>query len=132
MRLEDITLNHLKILKTVHDCKSFSKAAENLGYSQGLISKKVKQLEDYFGARLLKRAPGFVSLTNKGEKLIAKVYGVYEDVEVLYEEFQNTAFDVANQELVIGTTSFLSAVWFKQYLHRIMLCFPREKRFGKR
>ncbi|MEM9007287.1 MAG: LysR family transcriptional regulator [Cyanobacteria bacterium P01_F01_bin.86] len=126
MRLEDITLNHLKILKTVHDYKSFSKAAENLGYSQGLISKKVKQLEDYFGARLLKRAPGSVSLTNKGEKLIAKVYGVYEDVEILYEEFQNTAFDVANQELVIGTTSLLSAVWFDQYLYRILLCFPKQ------
>ncbi|MEM9164626.1 MAG: LysR family transcriptional regulator, partial [Cyanobacteria bacterium P01_F01_bin.4] len=102
MKLEDITLNHLKILKTVHDCKSFSKAAKALGCSQSLISKKVKQLEDYFGARLLKRAPGSVSLTSKGERLIAKTYSVYEDVEILYEEFQNTTFDLANQALVIG------------------------------
>ncbi|MEM8809382.1 MAG: LysR family transcriptional regulator, partial [Cyanobacteria bacterium P01_G01_bin.38] len=124
--LEDITLNHLKILKTVHDCKSFSKAAKVLGCSQSLISKKVKQLEDYFGTRLLKRAPGSVSLTSKGERLIAKTYSVYEEVEILHEEFQNTTFDLTHQALAIGTTSLLSTVWFEQYLYRIMLCFPEQ------
>ncbi|NEQ54621.1 MAG: LysR family transcriptional regulator [Leptolyngbya sp. SIO3F4] len=126
MKLEDITLNHLKLLKAVHDCKSFSKAAKTMGCSQSLISKKVKQLEDYFGTRLLKRAPGSVTLTSKGERLITKAYGVCEEIEILYEEFQNTTFDQANQVLVIGTTSLLSAAWFKQYLHRIMLCFPER------
>ncbi|MEL7053471.1 MAG: LysR family transcriptional regulator [Cyanobacteria bacterium J06588_5] len=127
MQLEDITLNHLKILKTVHDCQSFSKAAKSLGFSQGLISKKVKQLESYFGTRLLKRSPGSISLTIKGERLIAKVYGVFEDVETLQREFHNGAFDLTNQPLMIGTTPLLSDVWFKQYLYRIMLCFPEQK-----
>ena len=127
MKLEDITLNHLKILKTVHDCQSFSKAAEQLGYSQGLISKKVKQLETYFDTRLLKRAPGSVSLTHKGERLISKAYRVCEDVEGLFEEFQNEIFAPASKEIVIGTTSLLSAFWFQRYLYRIVLCFPDQK-----
>ena len=41
IKLEDITLNHIKILKAVDDCGSFSKAAQKLGYSQALISKIV-------------------------------------------------------------------------------------------
>ena len=126
MKLEDITLNHLKILKAVHDCKSFSGAAKDLGYSQGLISKKVKQLEDYFGTRLLKRSPGSISLNSKGERLINRVYGICEDVEVLYEEFRNSPFEAASQGLLIGTTSLLSSVWFQKYLYRITLCFPKQ------
>lgn len=127
MKLEDITLNHLKILKTVDDYNSFSKAAKVLGYSQSLISKKVKQLEDYFETRLLQRAPGSVGLTSKGKRLVARVEGVYEDVETLHKEFQNTVFDQTREELLIGTTALLSAVWFKQYLYRITLCFPEQK-----
>ncbi|MBE9061393.1 LysR family transcriptional regulator [cf. Phormidesmis sp. LEGE 11477] len=127
MKLEDITLNHLKILKTVHDHQSFSKAAEVLDCSQSLISKKVKQLETYFDTRLLKRSPGAISLTHKGERLVSKVYSVYEDFEGLFEEFQSEIFDPASQEIVIGTTSLLSALWFKLYLYRIMLCFPDQK-----
>ncbi|MEL7223534.1 MAG: LysR family transcriptional regulator, partial [Cyanobacteria bacterium J06576_12] len=127
MKLEDITLNHLKILKTVDDYNSFSKAAKVLGYSQSLISKKVKQLEDYFETRLLQRSPGSISLTSKGKRLVSIVEGVYEDVETLHKEFQNAVFDQASKELTIGTTSLLSAVWFKQYLYRITLCFPEQE-----
>ncbi|NJK63758.1 MAG: LysR family transcriptional regulator [Synechococcaceae cyanobacterium SM2_3_1] len=127
MKLEDITLNHIRILKVVHDCQSFSKAATELGYSQGLISKKVKQLEDYFGTRLLKRSPGLVCLTNKGERLITKFCGLYEDVEALHQEFQTSGLDLTRHELVVGTTSLLSAVWFDQYLHRFRMCFPERQ-----
>ena len=70
IKSEDITLNHLKILKAVDDCGSFSKAARKLGYSQAFISKKVKQVEDYFGVLLLNRSPGSIELTNQGRRLI--------------------------------------------------------------
>ena len=90
IKLEDITLNHIKILKAVDDCGSFSKAGQKLGYSQALISKKVKQIEDYFGVTLLNRSPGSICLTNKGKKLISQTLNVVETVENLQEEFQAT------------------------------------------
>ncbi|MBD2494284.1 LysR family transcriptional regulator [Nostoc sp. FACHB-280] len=123
IKLEDITLNHLKILKAVDDCGSFSKAAQKLGYSQALISKKVKQAEDYFGVILLNRSPGSICLTNKGKKLISQTLNVVETVENLREEFHAT-FSAEGEDLILGATSLILEVWLKQYLQRFQLCFP--------
>ncbi|MDZ8227250.1 LysR family transcriptional regulator [Nostoc sp. ChiVER01] len=123
IKLEDITLNHLKILKAVDDCGSFSKAAQKLGYSQALISKKVKQTEDYFGVILLNRSPGSICLTNKGKKLISQTLNVVETVENLREEFHAT-FSAEGEDLILGATSLILEVWLKQYLQRFQLCFP--------
>ncbi|MEH2265888.1 LysR family transcriptional regulator [Nostoc sp.] len=123
IKLEDITLNHIKILKAVDDCGSFSKAAQKLGYSQALISKKVKQIEDYFGVILLNRSPGSICLTNKGKKLISQTFHVVETVENLQEEFQAT-FSAEGEDLILGATSLILEVWLKQYLQRFQLCFP--------
>ncbi|MGJ3245881.1 MAG: LysR family transcriptional regulator [Elainellaceae cyanobacterium] len=123
MKLEDITLNHIKILKTVNDCQSFSKAAKKLGYSQALISKKVKQLEDYFGTRLLTRSPGLVCLTNKGKKLVAKTHGFFDGMESLQQEFQ-ASFNGVGEEIVVGITPLLSEAWFEKYTRRFNMCFP--------
>ncbi|MEH2257124.1 LysR family transcriptional regulator [Nostoc sp.] len=123
IKLEDITLNHLKILKAVDDCGSFSKAAQKLGYSQALISKKVKQIEDYFGVILLNRSPGSICLTNKGRKLISQTLNLVETVENLQEEFQAT-FSAEGEDLILGATNLILEVWLKQYLQRFQLCFP--------
>ncbi|MEH2283844.1 MAG: LysR family transcriptional regulator [Nostoc sp.] len=123
IKLEDITLNHLKILKAVDDCGSFSKAAQKLGYSQALISKKVKQIEDCFGVILLNRSPGSICLTNKGRKLISQTLNVVETVENLQEEFQAN-FSAEGEDLILGATSLILEVWLKQYLQRFQLCFP--------
>ncbi|MEH2111234.1 LysR family transcriptional regulator [Nostoc sp.] len=122
IKLEDITLNHLKILKAVDDCGSFSKAAQKLGYSQALISKKVKQIEDYFGVILLNRSPGSICLTNKGKKLISQTLNVVETVENLQEEFQAT-FSAEGEDLTLGATNLILEVWLQQYLQRFQLCF---------
>ncbi|MCF4967100.1 LysR family transcriptional regulator [Nostoc sp. CMAA1605] len=122
-KIEDITLNHIKILKAVDECGSFSKAAQKLGYSQGLISKKVKQTEDYFGVTLLNRSPGSVCLTNKGKKLISQTLNVVKTVENLREEFQAT-FSAEGEDLILGATSLILEVWLKQHLQRFQLCFP--------
>ncbi|MBD2511385.1 LysR family transcriptional regulator [Nostoc muscorum FACHB-395] len=123
IKLEDITLNHIKILKAVDDCGSFSKAAQKLGYSQALISKKVKQIEDYFGVILLNRSPGSICLTHKGKKLISQTFNVVETVENLQEEFQAT-FSAEGEDLILGATNLILEVWLKQYLQRFQLCFP--------
>jgi len=122
IKLEDITLNHLKILKTVDDCGSFSKAAQKLRYSQALISKKVKQLEDYFGVVLLNRSPGAIELTNQGRKLIAQTFNMIETVETLQKEFQAT-FSAEGEDLILGATPLILDIWLRQYLRAFQICF---------
>src|SRR5579883_518012 len=123
MKLEDITLNHFKILKAVDECRGFSLAAKKLGYSQALISKKVKQLEDYFGVRLLTRYPGSISLTSKGKQLIAQTDEMIQTVGRLQQEFKVT-LSFEGEEIVLGATPLLAATWLQNYLHRFSLCFP--------
>lgn len=122
-RLEDMTLNHLKILKVVDECHSFSGAAKKLGYSQALISKKVKQLEEYFGVRLLTRSPGTIGLTPKGKQLIEQSYSFVENVEKLQQEFQIT-LSLEGENIVLGATSLLAETWLKAHLNKFQLCFP--------
>lgn len=123
IRSEDITLNHLKILKAVDDCGSFSKAAQKLGYSQALVSKKVKQIEDYFGVLLLNRSPGSIGLTNQGRKLISQTLNVIETIENLQEEFQIT-LSAESEELTLAATPLITEIWLKHHLRQFQLCFP--------
>jgi molybdate transport repressor ModE-like protein len=122
MNPEDITLNHIKILKTVDDCGSFSKAAQKLECSQALISKKVRQIEECFGVKLLNRSPGAIGLTYKGRELIAQTHSVVETVERLQGEFQIT-LSTEGEDLFLGVSQ-LSELWLEQNLHQFNLCFP--------
>ncbi|HZS60883.1 MAG TPA: LysR family transcriptional regulator [Gemmatimonadaceae bacterium] len=50
----------------VADLKSFTRAAEVLGSTQGAVSVKLKRLEDRLGARLIERTPRQVRLSSHG------------------------------------------------------------------
>ena len=126
MKLGDITLNHIRILKAVDDCGSFSHAAKKLGYSQALISKKIKQLEDYFGCPLLTRSPGSAHLTNNGKRIISRSVHVYEDLEGLQQEIARPV-DSLGEKIVIGISPLLSAAWFNQFRDRFSMCFPNKE-----
>lgn len=52
------------------DLKSFTRAAEALGYTQPMISSKIRRLEDCLGRRLLDRSPRLVRLTAEGEAFL--------------------------------------------------------------
>jgi ABC-type nitrate/sulfonate/bicarbonate transport system substrate-binding protein/molybdenum-dependent DNA-binding transcriptional regulator ModE len=122
-KLEDVTLNHFRVLEAVDKHQSFSKAAQELGYSQSLISKKVKQLENYFGVCLLNRSPGVISLTNKGKKLVEYTQNILTKIEDLHREFQ-AVFDGGDKGISLGTTHLLAEAWLNYYLNRFQLCFP--------
>ena len=55
----------------VAELGSFTKAAEQLGYSQPSISFQIKQLEEEFGCLLFERINHTISLTEKGHELVA-------------------------------------------------------------
>ena len=50
---------------------SFTKAAENLGYSQSTISFQIKQLEDELGCLLFERINHTLTLTQRGHELVS-------------------------------------------------------------
>lgn len=63
----------LRVFDKVAQTGSFTLAARDLGVSQPAVSQNVASLEQAVGEPLLVRSRGFVSLTPKGEALLAYV-----------------------------------------------------------
>lgn len=64
----DNTFSTIPIFVAVVECGSFSHAAEKLGVTKSAISKRVTQLEDELGIRLLNRTTRKLSLTEAGKR----------------------------------------------------------------
>ena len=63
-------LRNLVTFIHVAELGSFTKAAEQLGYSQPSISFQIKQLEEEFGCLLFERINHTITLTEKGHELV--------------------------------------------------------------
>lgn len=77
----------------VAELGSFTKAAEQLGYSQSTISFQIKQLEEELGCLLFERINHTITLTEKGRELVSYAH----QVRTLTEEFKESL--EAEQEL---------------------------------
>ena len=62
----------------VAELGSFTRAAEQLGYSQSTISFQIKQLEDELGCLLFERINHTITLTEKGHELVSYAHKVRE------------------------------------------------------
>lgn len=79
----------------VAELGSFTKAAEQLGYSQSTVSFQIKQLEEDFGCLLFERINHTVTLTDRGQELISYAHRI----RALTEEFRES---LANEEDLSG------------------------------
>ncbi|MBZ9847023.1 LysR family transcriptional regulator [Mesorhizobium sp. CA14] len=61
-----LDIDAVKAFLTVADLRSFTRAAEALGSTQGAISVKLKRLEDRIGEKLIERTPRLVRLSARG------------------------------------------------------------------
>ena len=68
----------------VAELGSFTKAAEQLGYSQSTISFQIKQLEDELDCLLFERINHTITLTEKGHELVSYAH----QVRALTDEFK--------------------------------------------
>ena len=68
----------------VAELGSFTRAAEQLGYSQSTISFQIKQLEDELGCLLFERINHTITLTERGHELVSYAHRV----RTLTDEFK--------------------------------------------
>ncbi|MBP3337412.1 MAG: LysR family transcriptional regulator [Clostridia bacterium] len=77
-------LRNLITFINVAELGSFTKAAEQIGYSQSTISFQIKQLEDELGCLLFERINHTISLTQKGRELVSYAH----QIRTLTDEFK--------------------------------------------
>ncbi|HHL42060.1 MAG TPA: LysR family transcriptional regulator [Hellea balneolensis] len=80
-------LNSVRAFEAVARLQSFSRAAEELGVTQGAISKQVLLLEDYIGMRLFERLPGGPVLTGRGVALHEGVGPAFATLSNVFTRF---------------------------------------------
>jgi DNA-binding transcriptional LysR family regulator len=66
-----LDVDAVKTFVTIAELKSFTRAAEALGTTQGAISVKLKRLESQVGHRLIERTPRLVRLSAQGAEFLA-------------------------------------------------------------
>ncbi len=89
-------MNNIKILPSllifaeVANQQSFTLAAQQFGMSKSAISQQIKRLEQYIGQQLLSRHTRGMSLTAAGEKLLTRCELLRDQVDLAFEELNNT------------------------------------------
>ncbi|MBQ8248427.1 MAG: LysR family transcriptional regulator [Clostridia bacterium] len=79
-------LRNLITFINVAEVGSFTKAAEELGYSQSTVSFQIKQLEDELGCLLFERINHTISLTERGHELVSYAHRI----RALTEEYKES------------------------------------------
>lgn len=82
-------LRNLNTFILVAEMGSFTKAAEQLGYSQSTVSFQIKQLEDEFGCLLFERINHTITLTEKGHELVTYAHQIRTLTDDLKESLEN-------------------------------------------
>ncbi len=83
--MRKIALTEMDSFVAVAQRASFAKAAAQLGMSRSSLSESVRTLEERLGVRLLNRTTRSVSLTQAGERLLARLQPVLDDVNAALE-----------------------------------------------
>lgn len=110
-------LNAVRAFEAAARHLNFSRAAKELGVTQGAVSKQVIALEDYIGARLFERLPGRLSLTQEGIALRAAIAPAFDMLGEAFGRFHrrpprsnvcrvSTLASFASQFLVPRLSSF--------------------------
>ena len=73
-------LRQLSTFIRVAQFKSFSKAAESLGYSQSAVTVQIRQLEEELHSRLFDRMGKRITLTDPGAQFLSRAYDVLNEV----------------------------------------------------
>lgn len=109
-------LVYLQTFRTVSKWKSFTKAAEQLGYAQSSVTTQVQKLEQEYGIVLFERWGRGIRLTSAGEQLL-----VYADqIMGLYEQSKE---EIGLQQaglISIGTTESLAAYFLPPFLQSFL------------
>ena len=85
--------------------KSFSKAAEVLGYTQAAVTIQIKNLEEELGVKLFDRVGKQVALTQPGQDFLVHAHSIMKRIDEAKDSL--TTSKELNGRLVIGTNESL-------------------------
>ncbi|MCB2386433.1 LysR family transcriptional regulator, partial [Thalassolituus alkanivorans] len=90
---EEFDLNEMAIFVHVVEAGSFTGAAKNLGLPKSTVSRKITQLEERLGVRLIQRTTRSLRLTDTGNAYYnhcARILSEIEEANIAVTQMQST------------------------------------------
>jgi LysR family glycine cleavage system transcriptional activator len=106
-------LNHLRSFEAAARGLSFTKAAEELNYTQSAVSSHVRSLEEFIGRPLFVRHPRSLSLTSLGEAYLTTVQHTLAQIDAATEAIMSPRH---GQRVVISCPISMATNWLPNRL----------------
>jgi DNA-binding transcriptional LysR family regulator len=119
-----LKLHDVRVLMSVVQAGSMSKAAERLGTAQPALSRSIAELEQALGVRLLDRGPRGVMPTTYGRALIKRGVAVFDELRQGVKDIEFLADPTAG-ELRIGAGESMAAGPILVAIDRLSRQYPR-------
>jgi DNA-binding transcriptional LysR family regulator len=119
-----LKLHDVRVLMSVVQAGSMSKAAERLGTAQPALSRSIAELEHALGVRLLDRSPRGVEPTAYGRALMKRGVAVFDELRQGVKDIEFLADPTAG-ELRIGAGESMAAGPILVAIDRLSRQYPR-------
>jgi DNA-binding transcriptional LysR family regulator len=101
----------------------FGKASRATGRPKASLSKRVIELEDRLGVRLLDREGGKIRLTEEGEQLLSRAEHLLDEVDQIREEI-SAGIARPRGKLRIAAPNLFSHIWMGKLTARFLIQYP--------
>lgn len=118
-----VTLQQLRYLIALDDCRHFGRAAEQCFVAQPTLTTQIKKLESSLNVQLLDRSKNPIKPTIVGQKVIAHARIVLDDVKALHAAiYEETA--ALKGRYVLGIIPTLAPYLLPLFIQDFSLQFP--------
>jgi len=118
-----MTFKQLEALLWIAQLGGFGAAAQKLHTSQSAVSKRIHELETYFGTPLFDRSQRTARLTEKGEEMFSIARRLLADRDMAIAQFKKE--DVVERRLRIGITELGAMTWLHRLVESIQNHYPK-------
>ena len=116
-----LPLNALRAFEASARHLNFTRAAEELCVTQGAVSHQVSQLERRLGARLFRRLPRGLVLTDEGQALVPVVADSFDRIGAMLDRY---AGGRVREVLSVGVVGTFATGWLLPRLDDFVRRFP--------
>ncbi len=120
----DLEVRHLKLVATVAEEGSVTRAANRLHLTQSALSHQLRDVEDKLGVALFQRTARRMLLTRAGERLLESAHRVLDELEKAEEALREEGSQ-RDGLLRITTECYTCYHWLPSLLHAFQQKSPR-------
>ncbi|MGB2130188.1 MAG: LysR substrate-binding domain-containing protein [Marinobacterium sp.] len=119
-----MNLNDLSLFIRVVETGSFTAAAESLNVQKSTISRRIAQLEDVLGIRLIQRTTRKLKLTSEGEELFSRAQPLVDDLEAVQDDISSSKTELRGR-LRLTMPTEIGVFMMNEVISSFMHTYPR-------